>query len=182
MALIYGASLLVTSHYFYGLVVWLALHCSWESQPSDSQQIQYFSELAYYPTAFFTKTSILCLIARIFAPHRKTVLLARVIIGLMLLYYIPAFFIKIFRCNPIHKTWDINARGKCITSESAIFLADCLVSLVTDLAILIMPMPLVWQLQASLRRKLRIMAIFAGGILCVHYSYAPPLLEQVVDR
>jgi len=171
----------VTSHLFSELVVCLALHCSWESQTSDSQQIQYLGELAYYPAAFFTKTSILFLIARIFAPHRKVVLLARIIIGLMLLYYLPSFFIKVFRCIPIHKTWDIKARGKCITTESAIFLADCIVSLITDLAILIIPMPLVWKLQAPRRRKLRIMAVFAGGILCVPFL-RPSLLDQVADR
>lgn len=83
----------------------------------------------------------------------------------MILYYVPAFFIKVFRCNPIHITWIVTAPGKCFTDEGSIFLADCIVSLVTDVTILVLPMPLVWVLKASLRRKLRIMVVFAGGIL-----------------
>ena len=83
----------------------------------------------------------------------------------MALYYIPSFFIKVFRCIPIQKTWDVSTPGHCITTEDRIFLADCIVSLITDLTILILPMPLVWQLNASRKRKLRIMIVFAGGIL-----------------
>lgn len=41
-------------------------HCTPEGQDGDFIQIQYFGEFVYYPTAFFTKTSILCLIARNF--------------------------------------------------------------------------------------------------------------------
>lgn len=88
----------------------------------------------------------------------------------MILYYVPAFFIKIFRCRPIHKTWITKAPGKCFTDEASIFLADCIVSLATDVIILVLPMPLVWTLKASLRRKLRIMVVFAGGILYVWLS------------
>ena len=73
--------------------------------------------------------------------------------------------LKVFRCDPIHKVWDTMVLGKCIASEPTIFVADCTTSLVSDLAILLLPMPLVWQLRTSLRRKLRIMVVFAGGTL-----------------
>jgi len=135
------------------------------NQANGGRQAQYFGELVYYPAAFLTKTSILCLIARIFAPHRKAVMLTKVIIGVMFLYYLPAFFMKVFRCNPIRKTWDIKTPGACFTDESTIFLADCVISLISDVSILVLPMPLVWALKASWKRKIRIMVIFAGGIL-----------------
>lgn len=128
-------------------------------------RLQYFSQLVYYGAAFFTKTAILCLVARIFNPHRRAVFFTRVIIVLMALYYAPAFFIKVFRCSPIHKVWDSMAPGNCIASEPTIFAADTATSLVSDFAILILPMPLVWQLKTSLKRKLRIMIVFAGGTL-----------------
>ena len=57
------------------------------------------------------------------------------------------------------------APGNCIASEPTIFAADTVTSLVSDFAILILPMPLVWQLKTSLKRKLRIMVVFAGGTL-----------------
>ena len=164
-AFINGTFLSMTSNLFFESVICLCPPLSIEKITDNHPQIQYFGELVYYPGAFFTKTSILCLIARIFSPHRKAVLLARVIIVLMGFYYISSFFIKVFRCTPIHKSWNITTPGKCITTESSIFLADCIISLVTDLSILVLPMPLVWGLKISRKRKLRIMVVFAGGIL-----------------
>ena len=130
-------------------------------------QIQYFSEMVYYWAAFFTKTSILFLIARVFAPRRTAVLIARVIIGLMVLYYLPAFFIKLFRCDPIRKTWIPETDGKCIATEYSILFADCIISIITDMGILLLPLPLVWVLHTSLRRRLKILSVFAGGIVYV---------------
>ena len=130
-------------------------------------QIQYFSELLYYWAAFTTKASILFLIARVFAPHRKAVLIVRVMISVMVLYYLPAFFIKLFRCNPIRKAWVPGIDGNCIVTEYSMLFADCIVSIITDLGILLIPLPLVWMLQTSLRRKLRVLSVFAAGIVYV---------------
>ena len=130
-------------------------------------QIDYFGEMIYYLAAFFTKTSILFLIARVFAPHRKAVLITRALISVMVFYYVPAFFIKLFRCNPIRKNWSPETEGKCIATKYSILFADCIISIITDLVILLLPLPLVWKLQISLRRKLKVMSVFAGGIVYV---------------
>ncbi|KAL8784744.1 MAG: hypothetical protein Q9213_003775 [Squamulea squamosa] len=125
---------------------------------------QYFGELAYYLAAFFTKMSILSSIARVFRPHRRAVLFARVFIILMVLYYLPAFFIRALRCRPIRKTWNPIVGGACFGSEKEILYTDCVVSLVTDIAIFGLPVPLVWKLQTSVKRKLRILMVFVSGI------------------
>lgn len=83
----------------------------------------------------------------------------------MVLYYTPAFFIKVFRCNPIHKIWDIMAPGKCIASDSTIFVADCTISIVTNLAIFNATDALSMAAQNFCERNLRIMVVFAGGAL-----------------
>lgn len=71
--------------------------------------------------------------------------------------------------------------GKCIASEPTIFVADCTTSLVSDLAILLLPMPLVWQLRTSLRRKLRIMVVFAGGTLACAANVARTIQNYTLD-
>ena len=141
---------------------------AWEL--TSCMKLGYFGEIVYFPAAFFTKMSILCLIARVFRPHRKAVLFARSLIGLMALYYLPVLFIKVFRCIPIQKTWNPMIDGRCTGTEYDILYADCVMSLFTDLAILILPIPLVWQLQTSRKRKVRITLVFGGGILCVYLS------------
>ncbi|KAL8656809.1 MAG: hypothetical protein Q9226_002547 [Calogaya cf. arnoldii] len=130
-------------------------------------QLQYFGEIAYYLAAFMTKISILWFIIRVFKPHRRAILSARIFMGLMALYYLPALFFRIFRCNPVRKTWDPAVEGTCVGSEKGILYFDCVVSLLTDIAIFGFPVPLVWKLQTSVRRKLRILLVFASGMAYV---------------
>ena len=88
----------------------------------------------------------------------------------MVFFYIPAFFIKVFRCNPIHKIWNTATPGHCIATERQIFTASNVISIMTDFATLIIPMPVVRVLQVPVKRKLRIAGVFSGGVL-----YAIPL-------
>ncbi|KAI4191799.1 MAG: hypothetical protein LQ348_003424 [Seirophora lacunosa] len=85
---------------------------------------------------------------------------------LMLLYYLYGFFIKLLRCIPVEKSWKSPLdEESCIISDYAILLSDCIVSLITDAIIFALPIPLIWQLQTSWNRKLRIYSVFAGGTL-----------------
>ena len=86
----------------------------------------------------------------------------------MLAYYFPMFFVKLFRCHPVHKYWDMKVEGNCIKGAN-IFVADGVTSVLSDVAILLLPMPLLWNLQLSTKRKLRLVAIFGGGTLYVRY-------------
>jgi hypothetical protein len=120
----------------------------------------------YGPTAFLTKISLLWIMTRVFSPYRKAVLFIYVFLVIMLLYYIPAVIVKIRICNPIAKFWDENTNGTCL-DQSAIILADAVVSVVSDMIILILPLPLTLSLQMAMRKKLRVMGILgAGGLAC----------------
>lgn len=101
----------------------------------------------------------------------------------MVLYYLPSSFIKLFRCNPIRKTWEFKSEGRCITSEYNIILVDCIFSIVIDIGILLLPIPLVWKLHTSTKRKLRVLSVFVGGaayVTPVHASSKYALTYYVV--
>ncbi|GFF58595.1 hypothetical protein IFM46972_11150 [Aspergillus udagawae] len=126
----------------------------------------YVTMVMYGPTAFLTKISLLWIMTRVFSPYRKAVLFIYVFLVIMLLYYIPAVIVKIRICNPIAKFWDDSTHGTCL-DQSAIILADAVVSVVSDMIILILPLPLTLTLQMSMRKKLRVMGILgAGGLAC----------------
>ncbi len=72
-------------------------------------------------------------------------------------------------CRPFAKNWDPLLPGTC-GSSTASFLADGIINIVIDLTMIILPMPLVWQLQMSQQRKLALSAVFALGILYVFPS------------
>jgi hypothetical protein len=89
--------------------------------------------------------------------------------GIMLAYYIPAVIVKIRICNPIPRFWDPTIAGTCLDKNS-IILADAVVSVASDLIILILPIPLTLSLQMSTRRKMRVMGILGAGGLAVASS------------
>lgn len=121
----------------------------------------------YGPTAFLTKVSLLWIMTRVFSPYRKAVLFIYVFLAVMLLYYIPAVIVKIRICDPIARFWDGSiTHGSCL-DQSAIIMADAVVSVVSDMIILILPLPLTLSLQMPMRKKIRVMGILgAGGLAC----------------
>lgn len=120
----------------------------------------------YGPTAFLTKTSLLLIMARVFSPYKKTIVFIYVFLGIMLAYYIPAVVVKIRICVPIAKFWSTDLKGTCL-NERSIILADAVVSVVSDMVILLLPLPLTLSLQMPTKKKIRVMGILgAGGLAC----------------
>lgn len=121
----------------------------------------------YGPCAFFIKTSILLFLTRVFAPFRRAVIGIYIFIGFMLAYYLPVVIIKSIICHPVRLFWDHDVSGKCF-NQRALILADSVISVLSDLIIFALPLPLASDLHMPLKKKLRVAAIFsAGGLACV---------------
>ncbi|KUJ13393.1 uncharacterized protein LY89DRAFT_785111 [Mollisia scopiformis] len=128
------------------------------------QQALYADTIVYGPAAWTTKTTLLLIFARVFSPFRKTVLFIYVFIGLMFCYYFPVMIIKIRVCTPIEGLWNPDIHAECI-NQSQLFWTDTIMSAATDFVILVLPIPLVWSLQITLKKKMKISALLgAGGI------------------
>jgi hypothetical protein len=114
------------------------------------------------------KLALLAVMLRIFAPDPRKVMIIYISVIGLLLYYVPTFFIKIFFCKPISAYWHRD-RGTCIDQQKAI-MADSVISIVTDLWILILPVPMLWSLQMSAARKLRVVGILGAGGLATAFG------------
>ncbi|KAF7616265.1 integral membrane protein [Aspergillus flavus] len=126
----------------------------------------YGTMIVYGPAAYLTKLCLLWIMTRVFHPFRKAVILIYIFLGLMLAYYIPALIVKICICNPISKFWAPTTPGSCL-NQSKITLADAVISVVSDLIILIIPVAIVSTLHLPTRKKVRVIALLsAGGLAC----------------
>lgn len=70
------------------------------------------------------------------------------------------------QCFPLRHIWDSNVGGYCL----AIPLAGTILAVfnvLTDIIILVMPMPILWRMQRETKEKLQIMGIFLLGGLYV---------------
>lgn len=65
-------------------------------------------------------------------------------------------------CVPIAKFWNRSIQGYCLSFE-ALWFFNASMNILTDLALLIMPMPLLSQLQLPRMQKIALVGVFAIG-------------------
>ena len=120
------------------------------------------------PMAFTVKLALLIIIARVFKPYKKAVYFIYVFIALLAGYYGSGLVIKARPCMPVSAYWNGDT-SKCL-DQRAIIIGDSVASVISDLIILILPLPLTWSLQMETKKKIRVMAILAAGGLATAFS------------
>jgi hypothetical protein len=115
------------------------------------------------------KVLLILMLKRIFYPFGNLAILIRILLGFILAYYSAILLVRVFVCTPIPAFW--NGNGSCVNLE-AVFIVDSFVSLITDAAILILPIALVWNLHLPFGKKVKIAGLLgAGGLATVSNIY-----------
>lgn len=145
------------------------INASLQSPDLTLFQTNYAQMVMYGPMILAVKLSILFMLARFFAPYRNWIIFIYIFSALLTAYTIAATIAKICICQPISTFWygiDVT-HGRCLR-QLEIFLTDTIISVVSDLMILILPMVLISKLNMSFKKKLRVtLVLAAGGLVCV---------------
>lgn len=115
-----------------------------------------------------TKISILLFYLKIF-PHCNTRVACWILIALNAAYFIVFELVSIFQCKPIEgawRAWDKEFPAKCNNINMQGWMAAAL-NILLDLGTLIVPLPDVYRLSLSLRKKIQITLMFSIGFLYV---------------
>lgn len=110
-----------------------------------------------------SKFAILFQYLRIF-PNRRFRIACYVVMAIVAAYSTWAVVSGYVNCVPVAKFWDHTIEGNCLSFE-AVWFFNAGMNIATDITLLIMPMPLLSQLQLPRMQKFALMAIFALGIL-----------------
>ncbi|KAH7150720.1 hypothetical protein DER46DRAFT_538101, partial [Fusarium sp. MPI-SDFR-AT-0072] len=130
----------------------------------------YVSTVIYCPAAFFTKTTILLVIARVFAVERRVSIGIRFFVWASLVAYTPMEFVRIFVCSPIRTLWDpLVKHGRCL-NQRKVFFASLALAILTDTIILLIPIPLVYKMNAPARTKVKIALLLGVGGLATSFT------------
>jgi len=130
-----------------------------------SQAIEYLTiaEFVYLVLAGTIKLSVLLFYRRVFAPSRPTLHFIDGGIIFVLVTYTAFLLATIFECTPIRKGWDASTPGHCYRPKILPYFSGAM-NVVTDLYVLIVPVPALLRLQMDFKRKLRVMAVFSLGV------------------
>lgn len=121
----------------------------------------------YYFCMLATKLSILALYSRIFTPRVFRISIYCVA-ATCISWGIGGLLPTIFQCMPIESNWSSAAtKGTCVNLRM-LFSAITISNLLTDVAILVLPLFMIYQLQLSPKQKIAVSFIFlAGSTACI---------------
>lgn len=125
--------------------------------------MMFIDEFIYLINLALIKIAILIMYCRIFDLRRFRIA-AYVLSGVTILWTLIFLFVCIFQCNPIPRAWDPRYEGTCLNLRS-LFIGNAVPNIVTDFAILIMPIHQVWKLQIKLVQRISLVMIFLLGCL-----------------
>ncbi|PYI04564.1 hypothetical protein BO78DRAFT_471214 [Aspergillus sclerotiicarbonarius CBS 121057] len=159
-------------------------------------ELLYVFQIFYVLGPASVKLSLLFLYRRVFE-RSKFLRLVYGMMGLIVIFGIVMTFMAIFNCTPISAFW--TKRGTCF--DFALFaLGYAVVNIITDLAIWLMPIPIIWKIQMPMHQKIALSLIFALGLfdcgvavarLClsmlllnntdITWDYAPGFMWSIIE-
>ena len=115
------------------------------------------------------KVSLLLLLYRVFRVDFKFRIASWAIGFVVVVWTTVSLLLCIFSCKPISASWKVDVRldpaTKCPIKSYDVINIHGFCNVITDFALLILPIPMVWRLQMGTKKKLGLAAVFSTGIL-----------------
>lgn len=81
-------------------------------------------------------------------------------------FTLGVLMLTIFQCMPIHKFWDTDQPGHCINPLNNLLITGS-INTVLDFIVVLLPVPLLWQLRTTVQQKCVLTCIFiSAGFVC----------------
>ncbi|OJD32276.1 uncharacterized protein BKCO1_3900088 [Diplodia corticola] len=169
----------------YGMIYWgLGKHAT-DLDPNNIVMVLKLLvafECVYCTGVGLVKLSLLFMYARIFP--LKGFRIGAYLLGFVTVGWVVAInCVSIFQCHPIKKAWYPLMDGSCINLKAS-FIGNAVPNILTDVAILIMPVAQVWKLQvtSAQRASLVFMFLLGGFVLFASiYRFTTIMQFQTTD-
>jgi hypothetical protein len=103
---------------------------------------------------------------RIIRSIRRLRIIYGVIMTLIVLWTVGQIFIAIFTCVPVSGLWDKSIKSQCNPLGPVVQIwMNSLGNIVTDVIILVLPLPVVWRLKMPKSQKWALVSLFGLGFL-----------------
>lgn len=136
-----------------------------ETEPSKIVVAAKFTAtVEYFYTAAFTlpRLSILAMYLRIFTMESYRIT-AYVLALTMVALYISTLFLSSLKCQPFAYAWDETIPGGHCINVNRYYQWITFPNIPIDMAILILPLPVIWRLQVSISQKVGLTVTFLTG-------------------
>ena len=137
-------------------------------QPSDRHQYNNYANMVYSFALLSTKLSIMLLVQRVFCSVQRDLAywLTTLLMFANTAFYTAYIIVPAAQCHPRSKIWNVEEPGSCVDINK-LYVASAVFNVLSDVAMLSVPIFMIWGLQMSIRRKIGVSAMFATGGLYV---------------
>ena len=115
----------------------------------------------------FIKISIAIFLLRIATKRRYTYTL-KISMVIITIWSLAIFLFEIFQCSPVPAQWDLSIKGaKCVSGDSFVAAAYSIsvMTVITDWLYAIIPIPMIWNVQMSVQKKITVAIVLSLGVL-----------------
>ena len=129
---------------------------------SNGLKLVFIMDWFYIPSDCLSRASVILLYLRVFI--RKSVrTLCWIVLGMLVCNAVGVLIATVIECIPLEFTWDKTIQGGWCFNTLAYWRLTNVPNIVIDVAILLLPLETLWNLQTSLSRKLGIAFAFLMG-------------------
>lgn len=133
---------------------------------SDHYKWVYITAPFYLIGLFGYKQAILLLYLRLFKVSRTFVYITKITMLFVFAYIFSHLWTRLFGCSPQSKYWNTDIPGHCVSFRTANLIFSSL-NIFSDIFIMILPLPMIWNMQLSWRGKVGVSLVFlSGAIAC----------------
>ena len=148
----------------------LGLSATIQLSPSlTSIQTAAVNRLLYILGIMLAKLSLLIFFYRIFKVDSRFRLAAWLLGTLLVTWSTVSVLLNLFACRPLRGPWDVNmilgGRVHCAVQVYNTVNVQGVCNIITDFALLLLPIPMLWKLQMSTKKKFGVSLVFATGAL-----------------
>lgn len=121
----------------------------------------------YMAAEALVQISLLAFYLRVFTCTGKFKIVVWIMMGIAACFGCANTLAMLFQCRPISffwEGWSQKSRGTCFNINTFSW-ARAAIEITIDLAIMILPLPMLAKLQMSLRKKIQVMAMFSIGFV-----------------
>ena len=130
--------------------------------------------LLYNPVLGLVKWSIIIFLMRLEDRRKMTRWTLWGLLVFNLAHMVSVFLVVVFQCSPVHMYWNhhktdqvvdgqiVNEKYTCI-DQASFSLSTAAIAVMTDVAILLVPIAMMWKLRMHLRRKLAVVFVLSLG-------------------
>ncbi|KFA70235.1 hypothetical protein S40285_09447 [Stachybotrys chlorohalonatus IBT 40285] len=129
----------------------------------------YAMGVVYNPILALTKMSVLLFLLRFSGIVQRVRYVTWGIFTFNTLQMIAMFLVVVFQCIPFAKNWNSSLEGRCVDTW-AFTITTSILTIVTDIVCIALPLYILKGLNMSSRKKLGLMVVFGFGILTTAFS------------